>query len=72
MATVLQPIERVRTGAPLPEEIKHDEIAKQHFKKYCDVGKCIKGNGQFSKANWHENGFCVECAFNPYNMHLDN
>lgn len=65
--TVLTHIDRAPCGAPTPEEILHDEIAKQHFLKYCDSGKCIRGAAHASKANWHE-GLCLECAFNPYNM----
>lgn len=64
---VLTHIDRVHFGAPTPEEIVHDKIAKQHFLKYCDSGKCIRGKTHASKANWHE-GFCLECGFNPYNM----
>lgn len=29
--------------------------------------KCIRGAAHARKANWHE-GFCVSCAYNPYNM----
>lgn len=65
--TVLTHIDRAPCGAPTPEEILHDEIAKQHFLKYCDSGKCIRGAAHARKANWHE-GLCLECAFNPYNM----
>ena len=67
MVTVLTKIERAPFGAPTPEEITHDQIAKQHFLKYCDGVKCIRGSAHSLKANWH-NGFCTECAFNPYNM----
>lgn len=65
--TVLTHIDRVPFGAPTPEEIAHDKIAKQHFLEYCDSGKCIRGAAHARKANWHE-GLCLECAFNPYNM----
>lgn len=64
---VLTHIDRVPFGAPTPEEIAHDKIAKQHFLEYCDSGKCIRGAAHARKANWHE-GFCVSCAYNPYNM----
>lgn len=64
--SVLTHIDRATFGAPMPEEIAHDEIAKQHFLKYCDSGKCIRGAAHARKANWHE-GLCLECAFNPYN-----
>lgn len=37
---VLTHIDRVPFGAPTPEEIAHDKIAKQHFLEYCDSGKC--------------------------------
>ena len=67
VVTVLTKIERATFGAPTPEEITHDQIAKQHFLKYCDGVKCIRGSAHSLKANWH-NGFCTECAFNPYNM----
>lgn len=67
VVTVLTKIERAPFGAPTPEEITHDQIAKQHFLKYCDGVKCIRGSAHSLKANWH-NGFCTECAFNPYNM----
>lgn len=65
MATVLSPIERRTWGAPSPEEIEHANIARKHFLKYCDTGKCI--NPPAHKRNWHE-WPCTECAFNPYNM----
>ena len=64
---VLTHIDRVPFGAPTPEEIAHDKIAKQHFLEYCDSGKCIRGAAHARKANWHE-GFCVSCAYNPYNI----
>lgn len=64
---VLTRIDRAPFGAPTPEEIAHDEIAKQHFLECCDSGKCIRGAAHARKANWHE-GLCLECAFNPYNM----
>lgn len=66
-AAVLTHIDRVPFGAPTPEEIAHDKIAKQHFLEYCDSGKCIRGAAHARKANWHE-GFCVSCAYNPYNI----
>ena len=68
MKTVLQPIEHTTTGAPSAEEIKHDEVAKAHFLQYCDSGKCVGGSEQSKKSNWHDNGFCADCCFNPYNM----
>ncbi len=68
MSTVLQKIERAKTGAPTPEEIAHDDKARQHFVKWCDTGKCPHGIS--ASANWHE-GLCVECGFNPYNMMED-
>lgn len=67
MSTVLQPVDCPKTGEPTPEEITHDNKAKAHFLRYCDSGKCIRGDGQSLKANWHE-GVCLECAYNPYNM----
>lgn len=68
--SVLTHIDRATFGAPMPEEIAHDEIAKQHFLKYCDSGKCIRGAAHARKANWHE-GLCLECAFNPYKLGND-
>lgn len=65
--TVLSKLERVPFGAPTPDEIAHCEAAKQHSLRYCDSGKCIRGRQHALKANWHE-GFCVSCAYNPYNM----
>ena len=64
---VLSKIERVPFGAPTQSEIAHCEAAKQHFLRYCDSGKCIRGRQHALKASWHE-GLCVECAYNPYNM----
>ncbi len=67
--TVLQHIERSSFGAPTPEELEHDRIAREHFLKYCDSTKCIRGReyAASSRANWHE-GPCCDCAFNPYVM----
>lgn len=64
---VLTHIDRAPFGAATPKEIAHDEMAKKHFLKYCDSEKCMRGRAHAQKANWHE-GFCLECAFNPYNM----
>lgn len=44
--------------------------AREHFLKYCDSHKCIRGSGFVVSAmnkGWHE-GVYLECAFNPYNM----
>ncbi len=42
--------------------------AVDHFLKYCDSDKCIRGRDYaFHCRGWHE-GPCTECAFNPYNM----
>ena len=68
MGTVLSNIERSTFGAPTQEEIEHDDKAREHFLKYCDTGKCIRGREHVLKANWHLNGFCQECCYNPYNM----
>lgn len=57
---VLTHIDRATFGAPTPEEISHYEIAKQHFLKYCDSGKCIRGAAHARKANWHN---CVWCGY---------
>lgn len=55
-------------GAPSPAEVEHDAKAKQHFLKYCDSDKCIRGREYvFHSQGWHE-GPCMECPFNPYNM----
>ena len=67
MAKVLYKINRKQTGEPTAEEKWHDEIALKHYLKYCTSEKCIRGPEHQKKANWHE-GFCLECAFNPYNM----
>lgn len=68
MATILSPIIRKSFGAPSAEEKQHDDIARKHFLKYCDTGKCIK-DGQNTNS-WHE-GVCLECPFNPYNMTIE-
>lgn len=47
------------------KDIERSEIAIKHFLKYCDTGKCIRDRRNVS--TWHE-GFCLDCAFNPYNM----
>lgn len=39
---VLSHIERSMWGSPTQEEIKHDKKAREHFKKYCDTGKCVQ------------------------------
>lgn len=64
--------ERNRTGPgdPSTEEIANGEIARQHFLDYCDSSKCIRGREHARNANWHENGFCIDCRFNPYNMRM--
>jgi hypothetical protein len=42
--------------------------AVDHFLKYCDSDRCIRGREYvFHSRGWHE-GACLECAFNPYNM----
>lgn len=69
MKTVLdKTFERKGYGAPSAEEIARDEVARVHFLKYCDSNKCIRGRAHALKCNWHDNGYCVDCAFNPYNM----
>ena len=65
MNTVIQLIEQSTTGAPTAKEIEHDKRAVQHFIKNCDTVKCIKGNEQSKKSNWHTNGFCLECTLIP-------
>jgi len=50
----------------------HNDIAREHFLKYCDSGTCIRGREFVTNAlnkGWHE-GVCLECAFNPYNMRV--
>lgn len=69
MAKVLYKINRRQTGEPTAEEKWHDEMAMKHYLKYCTSEKCIRGPEHQRKANWHE-GFCLECAFNPYNMEV--
>lgn len=52
----------------------HDDIAREHFLKYCDSGTCIRGRAFVISAlnkGWHE-GACLECAFNPYNMTVED
>lgn len=65
MRAVLAPINRKGWGMPLQEEIEHDEVARAHFLKYCDTGKCIQRRKGVK--GWHE-WPCTECYFNPYNM----
>ena len=48
----------------------HDEMALKHYLKYCTSEKCIRGPEHQKKANWHEEGFCLECVFNPYNCDI--
>jgi hypothetical protein len=71
MPKVLYKINRKQTGEPTAEEKWHDEIALKHYLKYCTSEKCIRGPEHQKKANWHENGFCLECTFNPYNMDVE-
>lgn len=66
MKTVLTPITRQKFGAPTPKILAHDEMARQHFIKYCD--KCKVATRLKS---WHE-GPCTECYKNPYNMIVEN
>ena len=54
-------------GAPSPETAEHGEVGQKWFLAHCDNAKCIRGREHANKANWHENGFCLECAWNPYN-----
>ena len=65
MAKVLYKINRRQTQTG--ELTWHEEMALKHYLKYCTSEKCIRGPEHQKKANWHE-GFCLECAFNPYNM----
>lgn len=45
-----------------------EQKAVDHFLKYCDSDKCIRGREYvFRCKGWHE-GPCTDCAFNPYNM----
>lgn len=72
MDTVLKPINRTTWGSPSPEEKEHDDIARAHFLKYCDTGKCIREKaGLKNGKTWHE-GPCTECNFNPYIMLKQN
>lgn len=71
MTTILDKAFRDSFGtcsSPTPEETEHTNKARAHFLKYCDSNKCIRGRDHSMKSNWHDNGFCLECAFNPYNM----
>jgi hypothetical protein len=54
-------------GAPTPEQIAHDDAAREWSVKNCDSNTCIRGREHARKANWHDNGFCMDCAWNPYN-----
>ena len=58
------------TRADHESEEDRRDIAREHFLKYCDSDKCIRGPlfviGP-SNQGWHT-GWCLECAFNPYNM----
>ncbi len=73
MKTVLTPFDRQSIGWSTKEEgnaasRNHNEIARKHFVKYCDTGKCVREQTGLKRGeNWHE-WPCIECTFNPYNM----